>query len=99
VLGPGTFFGERSLMTGEVRSATTVAKTDVECYRLAKADLEQVLVARPEVAEAMAEILARRQSQLSSHREDASREARDRHIASEKRAIVGKIRAFFGLKN
>lgn len=96
-LGPGTFFGERSLMTGEPRSATTVAKTDVECYRLAKADLEKVLKARPELAEAMAEILARRQSELSSHREHMSREPHERDIATQKRQIVGKIRSFFGL--
>jgi small-conductance mechanosensitive channel/CRP-like cAMP-binding protein len=96
-LGPGTFFGERSLMTGEPRSATTVAQTDVDCYRLAKADLEKVLKARPELAEAMAEILARRESELSSHREHMSRELREREIASQKRQIVGKIRSFFGL--
>jgi small-conductance mechanosensitive channel/CRP-like cAMP-binding protein len=96
-LGAGTFFGERSLMTGDPRSATTVAKTDVECYRLAKADLEKVLKARPELAEAMAEILAHREAELSSHRADATRESRERHIASQKRQIVGKIRSFFGL--
>ena len=31
-LGDGQFFGEMSLMTGESRTATVVAKTDVECY-------------------------------------------------------------------
>lgn len=96
-LGPGMFFGERSLMTGAPRSATTVARTDVECYRLAKSDLEKVLKQRPELAEAMAEILARRESELTSKREDASRESREKHIASQKRQIVGKIRSFFGL--
>ena len=38
-LSAGAFFGERSLMTGEKRSATTVALTDVICYRLPKAEL------------------------------------------------------------
>ncbi|OGQ11456.1 MAG: hypothetical protein A2138_07265, partial [Deltaproteobacteria bacterium RBG_16_71_12] len=33
-IGAGSFFGEMSLMTGEPRSATVVAITDVECYRL-----------------------------------------------------------------
>ena len=96
VLGPGTFFGERSLMTGEPRSATTVAKTDVECYRLAKADFEKVLVERPELAEAMAEILARRESELTSHRDESVRESRER-MATQRVQIVGKIRSFFGL--
>ena len=96
-LGPGTFFGERSLMTGEPRSATTVARSDVECYRLAKGDLEKILKRRPELADALAETLARRAGELSTHREDLSREAREKHIASQKRQIVGKIRSFFGL--
>jgi small-conductance mechanosensitive channel/CRP-like cAMP-binding protein len=97
-LGPGTFFGERSLMTGELRSATTVARSDVECYRLAKPDLEKVLQHRPELADALAETLARRASELSTHRDNLSREARESQIASEKTKIVGKIRSFFGLK-
>jgi small-conductance mechanosensitive channel/CRP-like cAMP-binding protein len=96
-LGPGTFFGERSLITGEPRSATTVAKTDVECYRLAKADLEKILRRRPELADALADVLARRETELSTHREHATRESRERQIATEKRRIVGKIRSFFGL--
>ncbi len=96
-LGPGTFFGERSLMTGEPRSATTVAKSDVECYRMAKSDLEHILKRRPELADALAETLARREGELSSYRDTLTREARESHIAIEKRRIVGKIRSFFGL--
>ena len=98
VLGPGTFFGERALMTGEPRSATTVARGDVECYRLARADLEKILQQRPELADALAEILARRETELSAHRDTLSREARESRIASEKSRLVGKIRSFFGLK-
>jgi small-conductance mechanosensitive channel/CRP-like cAMP-binding protein len=96
-LGPGTFFGERSLMTGEPRSATTVAKSDVECYRMAKSDLEQILKRRPELADALAETLARRDSELSSHRDSLTREARESHIALQKRHIKTKILSFFGL--
>jgi small-conductance mechanosensitive channel/CRP-like cAMP-binding protein len=96
-LGPGTFFGERSLMTGEPRSATTVAKGDVECYRMAKSDLEHILKRRPELADALAETLARREGELSSLRDTLTREARESHIASEKRRIKTKILSFFGL--
>jgi small-conductance mechanosensitive channel/CRP-like cAMP-binding protein len=96
-LGPGTFFGERSLMTGEPRSATTVAKSDVECYRMAKSDLEQILKRRPELADALAETLARRDSELSSHRDSLTREARESQIALQKRHIKTKILSFFGL--
>jgi small-conductance mechanosensitive channel/CRP-like cAMP-binding protein len=95
-LGPGSFFGERSLMTGEPRSATTVAKTDVECYRLAKADFQKILKRRPELADALAETLARREGEMSTHR-DSHAHDHEHHIASEKRRLGQKIRSFFGL--
>src|SRR5438270_695617 len=34
LLRPGQFFGEMALMAGDARTATVVAKTDVECWRL-----------------------------------------------------------------
>src|SRR5918992_2353226 len=37
VVRAGEFFGEMALTSGEARSATVMAKTDVECYRLDRA--------------------------------------------------------------
>jgi len=37
---PGGFFGEMSLLTGAPRRATIIAATDLECFRLDKASLE-----------------------------------------------------------
>lgn len=96
-LGPGAFFGERSLMTGDKRSATTVALTDVVCYRLPKAELEGVLKRRPEVAEELAEILARRDSELDARRQDLGQQAREQQVESDRRRLVSQIRNFFGL--
>ncbi|MGE3808723.1 MAG: ATP-binding cassette domain-containing protein, partial [Gemmataceae bacterium] len=44
-LGEGEFFGERALLTGEKRSATVRAATDVETYFLGKADFQSALEA------------------------------------------------------
>jgi len=96
-LGPGTFFGEMSLMTGARRSATVVALTDVECYRLDKSAFEGVLVERPELAEGISAILASRRAGLTAAKEDLDEEARQRRLAEDKRAILHKIRDFFGL--
>lgn len=95
-LGAGLFFGERSLMTGEPRSATTVAATSVVAYRLAKTDFEKVLRRRPELAEDFAEILAKREDELESAKDDIDKRARKRK-ADDAGQILTKIRSFFGL--
>ena len=96
-LGPGAFFGERSLMTGEKRSATTVAMTDVVCYRLPKAELQDILKRRPELADELAEVLARRENELDARRQNLTIQAQEQRIEQDRRQLVSKIRNFFGL--
>jgi CRP-like cAMP-binding protein len=94
-LGAGDFFGERSLLTGEKRSATIVALTDVECWRLDKAAFKELLDRRPEIAEEVATALAARQVELERHREDLSNEAASRRSLEVKQDLMDKIRRFF----
>jgi len=91
------FFGEMSLMTGEPRSATVVALGDVECYRLDKAVFHETIKARPELAEMLAEVLAKRRVQLAAVKEGLDHEAQARRLAAAKVDLLGKIRDFFGL--
>lgn len=94
IQAPG-FFGEMGLLTGEPRSADVVALTDVECYRLDKPGLEQILQERPEIAEQISRTVAKRQVELWHTTEDA--DARSARIASEENSILAKIQTFFGL--
>jgi CRP-like cAMP-binding protein len=48
-LGPGDFFGEASVLTGEPPSADVVAKTLLRCVVVAGPDLERFLIARPQL--------------------------------------------------
>jgi small-conductance mechanosensitive channel/CRP-like cAMP-binding protein len=98
-LGPGDFVGEMSLMTGERRSATVVATTGVECYRLDKAAFQEVLRERPAFAEPVAEVLARRRVELTAARENLDQEARTRRVAAAQVDLLRRIRDFFGLHN
>ena len=65
-LSAGSFFGEAGLLTGAPRSATVVARTNVECYRLDKASFESVLRSRPEIAQGMSQVMAARQGALAA---------------------------------
>ena len=98
-LGPGDFFGEMSLLTGEKRAATVVAVSRVDCYLLEKSVFEQMLGKRPEVAEHIAEILARRRTELFAAKEDLDQDAKRERLRATKTDLLGKIRSFFGLED
>ena len=46
-LGPGDFFGEVALISGEPRNATVVAEGEVDTYVLGKTDFETALADQP----------------------------------------------------
>ncbi|WP_300455839.1 mechanosensitive ion channel family protein [Accumulibacter sp.] len=92
----GSTFGERGVMTGEPRRDTVIAKTDVVCYRLDQATVEEVVRSRPEIAEAIAHILWRREVEMHSFTRqfiDASASP----PAPPKSGMLDKIREFLGL--
>jgi len=96
-LSAPSFFGEMALMTGAVREATVVAKTDVECLRLDKDDFKDILGRRPEIAQEMSTILAQRRVELLAVRENLDAEAKKKKMVTERGRILQSIREFFGL--
>lgn len=91
------FFGEMSLLTGEPRSATVIADSEVECFRLDKAAVQRVIDARPELAEHLAKLLADRKVALQAAKEGLSADAARERAAKEANALLKRIRAFFAL--
>jgi len=85
------------MMTGESRSATVIALTDVECYRLDKDAFHDILQKRPELAEHISEVMARRQVELEAKREDLNEEAMNARLSKHHRDLLQRIRGFFGL--
>ena len=93
-IGAGSVFGEMGMLTGEPRRATVGARTDVTCYRLDKSGFEQIIRARPDVADAISHVLVTRESELEALRVlGAARNAPPAPHAD----IHARIRAFFGL--
>lgn len=85
------------MLTGEARRATIIAKTDVICYRLDQATVEEIIRSRPEIAEAIAEILARRDAEMDSFRNQFSGISGDGPKSQPKAGILATIRDFLGL--
>jgi small-conductance mechanosensitive channel/CRP-like cAMP-binding protein len=67
-LGPGEFFGEMSLLTGETRGATATAATDCELLEIGADGFRAVALADPTVVERVATAVAVRRAALESHR-------------------------------
>jgi len=96
-LGPGDFFGEMSLLTGEARSASIRVKEDAEFIVIDKESFRSTLVNNPSIAESLSRILAERQAGLEAERERLGASA----LAGRKDTsgrLLERIRAFFGLK-
>jgi CRP-like cAMP-binding protein len=97
-LHAGDFFGEMGLMTGAPRSATVVATTDAECYRLDKTAFIDILRRRPEIAEDISHALAKRRVELEAVREDLTEEAMRQRVRRTQGDLLHRIRNFFTLE-
>ncbi|HQR04307.1 MAG: mechanosensitive ion channel [Proteobacteria bacterium] len=96
-LSAGGVFGEMGLMTGAARNATVIARDDVDCYRLDKAGLESVLLARPALVEDISRILAVREAELEKARQGLEAMPHSGHHAHHHARILERITRFFGL--
>jgi small-conductance mechanosensitive channel/CRP-like cAMP-binding protein len=97
VIGPvraGEFFGEMALITGDARTATVIAKTDVECYRLDRASFQELLLGKPQIAEEMKRIMGSRKSDLETARQAFATAGPP---ADAEVRLVSRIRRFFGM--
>jgi len=94
-LHAGDFFGEMGMMTGEPRAATVMALSNVECYRLDKEAFNEILQDRPEIAEDISRILARRRVELDAAREDLNEEAKRARLRFHQVDLLARIKRFF----
>jgi len=96
-LGAGNFFGEMALLTGEERTATVTAITDVFLFEITKDDIAGLIGKQPEVSDMITKILTQRQlmnkSQMNSQRD----------VKMEEEALYKRFREkvenFFSLGN
>lgn len=97
-LRAGQFFGEMALLTGESRTATVTAASDVDLFTIDKAGFESILVTNPAVAEDISMILAARRDALSQVA-DAAHPPSESALATQaaQARILAAIRNYFGL--
>ncbi len=98
VLGAGAFFGEMSLLTGEPRSATVVAKEHCGVLTLSKQALAPILEEDPRIAESFSRALAARELDTAATLEDHRATIGDEPRAEDELTILKRIRTFFSLR-
>ena len=91
----GEFFGEMALITGDARTATVVAKTDVECYRLDRASFQEFLLGRAEISEDITRVMGGRRGDLERVRQAFATTV---PMAEAEVRLSTKIRRFFGMR-
>jgi small-conductance mechanosensitive channel/CRP-like cAMP-binding protein len=96
-LGPGTFFGEMSLLTGAVRTASILVMEDAEFIVVDRESFRSTLANNPSIAESMSHILSERQAGLDAERDRLDSAARERHKKDVSGKLLTKMREFFGL--
>jgi len=97
LMGPGDYFGEMSMLTGEPRSATIRAKGDLVLLCIDREDIAPVLEAWPRLMEEMSQVLARRRMDSDGYiREKMSEAAEAEEVKAFSEKILHSIRRFFG---
>ena len=94
-LGPGKFFGEMALLTGEPRAATVRAATECALIVIGHKAFHDTIVALPEVLAKMSRLVAERHEELEAVAE-GSRPSLDPTPERSAR-LLSQIRQFFKL--
>ena len=89
----GSFVGERSVLTGEPRSATVRAAEDAVVFVVDKSAMGELLHDDPALAYEIAEIMAKRDAE----RDRLTRGMTDGRARESAHTLVGRIRACFAL--
>ena len=99
-LGEGECFGEMAMLTGQQRTATVVAGTDVDVFMIDKAGFQDILAANPDMAVDISALLAKRRAALHDAEADVTTRIRTGAGAADgdlSQKILDRIRSYFGL--
>jgi small-conductance mechanosensitive channel/CRP-like cAMP-binding protein len=96
-LKEGDVFGEMSLLTGEPRSASVYSQGELRVVEVRKSALAPILSANPGLAARIAEVVVLRREGLDRARAQAALEGKRGEVNAAARALLGRIRTFFGL--
>ncbi len=100
ISGPGFFFGEMSLLTGEPRRATITATEDTDVVVVGKGGFQEIIAAHPKIADKLSSAIEKRRTDIE--REFAEAGDADAAATVEKEYsrenVLKKIKTFFDIE-
>ncbi|MEM9189717.1 MAG: mechanosensitive ion channel family protein [Myxococcota bacterium] len=93
-LGPGQFFGEMSLMTGERRRATVRSVDECQLLVIGKQAFHRIFDDRPELIAKISRVLAAREEELGELTEEGMEKTKPDERSAE---LLTRIRDFFSI--
>ncbi len=101
-LGSGEYFGGMSLLTGEPRNATAIAEVDTELLVIDKEMFNEILVAKPLIAEQLGKRLAERQLDREAKLAESEKTKAPKPTKEQKRQLhdrlLRRIKDFFQIQ-
>lgn len=91
-LEEGDHFGEMALITGEPRSATVVAETDLNVLKLGKAEFDNLLLKNPQISINLTHLLSQRLINANIARQQTERYYKNKFIPKGRLRDTGVIR-------
>ncbi|MEO6590081.1 MAG: mechanosensitive ion channel family protein [Pyrinomonadaceae bacterium] len=91
-LREGDFFGEMSMLTGEPRSATVVAKEETQVLQIGKFCLKPIIEKNPKLIDALTKIIEERRAMLAQPERPEEIKSKEAN-----KTVFKSIRKFFGL--
>jgi small-conductance mechanosensitive channel len=97
--GPGFYFGEMSLLTGEPRRATITAVEDTEVLVINKEKFQEIITAHPKITDKLSAAIAKRQAEIEREFEEAGDPDGAAAVGKEysRENVLRKIKEFFDL--
>jgi small-conductance mechanosensitive channel/CRP-like cAMP-binding protein len=95
---PGGFFGEIALLTGEPRTASVQAETEVICYEIDKEVLAPIFQESPELLEKISAVMATRKIRLQMIETGTGVPIDNGEEEKASHWLLQKMRNFFGIK-
>ena len=91
-LREGDFFGEMSMLTGEPRSATVIAKEETQVLQIGKFCLKPILDNNPTLIKTLSNIIENRRAMLSETEHQSQEKS-----SQQNKTVFKSIKKFFGL--